>query len=196
MKLVCGLGNPGREYAFSRHNIGYLLIDNLCERFRIRLGGGKGDFLYGKATFAHDNGKEDIVLSKPSLSMNLSGISVLQLVERLNPGMENLLLVLDDVNLPFGKIRLRRQGSHGGHRGLESVIYQLGTDRFPRLRIGIGDAIDSYVLKEYVLEEFSEFERSRLPDVVEQAGGAVLTYLSEPIETAMSKVNGPDPDLS
>lgn len=192
MKLVCGLGNPGREYALSRHNIGYLLIDDLCKRFEKKLKAGRGDFLFAKSTFVHDHGKENVILAKPALSMNLSGISVLQLVERFKPGMEDVLLVLDDVNLPFGKIRLRRKGSHGGHRGLESVIYQLGTDRFPRLRIGIGNAIDSEVIKEYVLQEFSEVERNRLPKIVERAGDAVLAYLSEPIETAMSKVNGPD----
>lgn len=189
MKLICGLGNPGSQYSLSRHNIGYLVIDSLCQKFKAVLKEGKGGFQFAETVFKHDGEEEDVVIVKPTLFMNLSGIPVLQLVEQFRPDLENLLLVLDDVNLPFGRIRLRWKGSYGGHRGLESVIYQLETDRFPRLRIGIGNSIDSEKLKEYVLEEFNEAEKDELPRIVRQASDAVLVYLSNPIEKAMSMVN-------
>lgn len=189
MKLICGLGNPGSEHALTRHNIGYFVIDSLCEKLKMKLREGAGDFLYAKTVFAYDYGKDEVVLSRPTLFMNVSGISVLQLVERFKPDLENLLLVFDDVNLPFGKIRLRQKGSHGGHKGLESVIYQLETDQFPRLRVGIGDSVDHEVLKEYVLQEFNEEEKARLPEIIGRARDAVITYLCQPIEKAITIIN-------
>lgn len=189
MKLICGLGNPGCGYSLSRHNLGYLIIDSLCEKFKLRLKRGRGDFAYAQTQFEHDSKHEEIVFAKPTLFMNLSGIAVSQLVKQFKPDLKDLLLVCDDVNLPFGKIRLRAKGSHGGHRGLESVIYYLGTDQFSRLRVGIGDSVEAELLKDYVLQEFSQVEKEKLPEIIKLARDAVLIYLSEPIEKAMSKVN-------
>lgn len=189
MKLICGLGNPGCGHSFPRHNLGYLVIDSLCEKFKLRLKGGKGDFVYAQMHFEHDSKPEEVVFAKATLFMNLSGIAVSQLVEQFKPDLKDLLLVCDDVNLPFGKIRLRAKGSHGGHRGLESVIYHLGTDQLSRLRIGIGDSVEGEMLKDYVLQEFSKVEKEKLPEIIKLARDAVLIYLSEPIEKAMSKVN-------
>ena len=189
MKLVCGLGNPGREYVRSRHNLGYLVIDYLCRKFKLKLRAGKGNFRYARVGSLPDAHNEEVIFAKATLFMNVSGVAVSELVQHFQADCENLLLVCDDVNLPFGKIRLRKKGSAGGHKGLESVIYHLETEEFPRLRIGVGDAIDGEMLKEYVLQEFNEEEKEHLPEVIERASQAVLVYLCEPIEEAMSKVN-------
>ena len=189
MKLVCGLGNPGREYSFSRHNLGYFVIDDLCRRFGLKLKAGKGDFLHALLRSLPDAEGEPIVFAKPTLFMNSSGFAASQLIEQFKSAPGDLLLICDDTNLPFGKIRLRKSGSHGGHKGLESVIYHLETEEIPRLRIGIGDDVSGEVLKEYVLGEFNEEEKERLPQVVTRAAEAVVIYLSEPLENAMSKVN-------
>jgi PTH1 family peptidyl-tRNA hydrolase len=189
MRLICGLGNPGDQYSYSRHNIGYLVVDSLLCQFGLRLKAGRGDFLYARTTIPGDTKHQEAVLTRPTLHMNLSGVSVSQMMEQFDPDPEELLLVLDDVNLPFGKIRLRSKGSHGGHRGLESVIYQLETDQFARLRVGIGDAASPEVLKEYVLDSFDEQEKAELPQIVDRAREAVLVWSVESIERAMSKVN-------
>ncbi len=191
MKLICGLGNPGNEYAVSRHNIGYLVIDSLLHEFSLKLKAGKGDYLYARTALPGSEPKQEIVLARPTLHMNQSGVSVSQMMEQLNSDLDALLLVLDDVNLPFGKIRLRSKGTHGGHRGLESVIYQLETDQFARLRVGIGDIAEREMLKDYVLDEFDDEERAELPQIVDRAREAVLIYCTETIERAMSRVNGP-----
>lgn len=169
MKLVCGLGNPGLKYKDTRHNIGYLAIDNFVKKSGKKLSG-------------------DIVLLKPQLFMNNSGAALAKSIDRLKVGIEDILIVCDDINLELGVIRFRSGGSAGGHKGLQSIIEELGTEDFNRLRIGIGVAKDT-VLKDYVLSKFETGERKTLKVVLDRASEAVNVWIEEGIEAAMNKFN-------
>ncbi len=171
MKVIAGLGNPGPRYAWTRHNLGFMVVDILAERWGARWVPGKGDYweAFGKA-----------LLVKPTTFMNLSGVALAQVVEDKGVKPEEILVIVDDANLPFGKLRLRSKGSSGGHRGLESVIYHLGTEGFPRLRVGIGPKPQGLPLADFVLSEFTEDEKKHLPQVLEAAARAAEIWLQDP----------------
>ena len=186
-----GLGNPGERYAGTRHNIGFMVLDELAGRLRARFRSGSG-----RAVARGNWRSDDIVLVKPLLYMNESGVPV---AEQLNRKPDEFLVVCDDFALPFGRLRLRPGGSEGGHNGLASIIYRLGTDRFPRLRIGIGTPPDGQGWADYVLEPFTSRERQLLPELIERAADACLMVPSEGIEQAMNRYNPssndqPDPE--
>ena len=184
--LVAGLGNPGKMYRNTRHNLGFMVLDALASRFDASF---KRKWRISSHYSRINYDGHDVVLMKPRTFMNRSGLALLsaQLSFGLDPS--RMMVVVDDVNLPFGTIRLRKKGSDGGHNGLASVIGALGSAEFPRCRIGIGGS-DIEELVDYVLEEFSADEKAQLGDVVEHAANAVLSWVKEGIDGAMNRFNG------
>jgi PTH1 family peptidyl-tRNA hydrolase len=181
MKLVVGLGNPGRQYAGTRHNVGFDVIDCLAAgpgvtAFKERFGG----------LLAEDN-PDGLLLLKPQTFMNLSGRSVRQVVDFFKLPADDLLIVCDDFALPLGKLRIRSKGSHGGHNGLRNIQEHLGSTAYPRLRIGVGgpdaEAID------HVLGKFKPGERATMADAIGRATMAVLTWSKFGLDAAMNRFN-------
>lgn len=185
--LVIGLGNPGREYRFDRHNVGFKVIDNLSEEMDIRLSRVKSKALIGSGQFCGAK----LLLAKPQTFMNLSGDSVFSLVRFYKIPMTNLLISHDDLDLPFGMIRMRASGGAGGQKGLASIIAKFGRNDFPRLRIGIGRPPGKMNPADYVLQDFSKNENEMLNTIITRATEAILVYLQHGIEQAMNKYNGP-----
>ncbi len=195
MKLVVGLGNPGRRYAQTRHNAGFRIVDRFASRHRIELSTAKfrGRFGRGRALGL------DIGILCPETFMNLSGQSVAEALRFLpvEDAARDLLVALDDVDLPFGRLRLRRAGGSGGHKGLDDVLEQLGTRDLPRLRFGVGrpeagacaDTVD------YVLEPFSKQEEAALPALIDAASDAIESCLVDGIDAAMNRHNR-DPEAA
>jgi peptidyl-tRNA hydrolase, PTH1 family len=184
--LLIGLGNPGREYKDSRHNIGFMLIDRLTLRLDAR-----GMKLQSKAIVITTQYEErKIILAKPQTYMNLSGQSVQGLLHFYRIPVENLLIAHDDLDIPFGTIRIRPAGGPGGQRGMASTIEQLGTKDFPRLRLGIGRPPGRMDPKDYVLQDFSKDDLKLLPDVLERASDAALDFVTKGLSAAMNKFNG------
>lgn len=184
--LLVGLGNPGREYRDNRHNIGFMVVDELSAQLGISLTRVQSRSLVGIGI--HEAKK--VILAKPQTYMNLSGQAVAGLARfyKILPGC--LLVIHDDLDLPFGTLRIRPSGGSGGHKGLASIIEQLGTDAFPRMRLGIGRPPRGANPAEYVLQPFSQSEQKILPIFLRNAVEAVKTYLDQDIERAMSRFNG------
>ena len=183
MRIVVGLGNPGREYAATRHNIGFMVINELArrsgaegakKRFRSEIAEGR---LHG----------EKIVLVAPLTYMNLSGHAVREVVSWYHVSREDVLVVFDDMDLPFGQLRLRQSGSAGGHNGLKSIVEQLGGTDIPRLRVGIGRGRSSST--SHVLSKFSPEEEKALPELIAKVADAVELWMIEGVDTAMNAVN-------
>ena len=188
MHIILGLGNPGSEYEGTRHNIGFSVIDTLADQLNVPLRSGKDEYIVG---FAKVN-NISLALAKPLTYMNNSGLALLDIAERYSVEINNLLVVVDDYNLPLGKLRLRTKGSDGGHNGLYSIIYHLQSNEFPRLRIGI--ASDSMPkekdqLADFVLSKFEPNERESVNDVVQRASKAALAAVTESLQTAMNRFN-------
>lgn len=187
MRLVVGLGNPGAKYAGTRHNVGFELLDYLaasplCGPFRAKFQGQVAEL---------NEGIEPVLLLKPETFMNLSGRAVRQVFDFYKLMPEQVLVICDDFNLPLGKLRARAKGSHGGQNGLRNIQECLGTDAYPRLRIGVGqpgpgEAVD------FVLSRFKPGERAVVDDAVARAAQGVLLWLREDLEACMNRVNAPD----
>lgn len=183
--LIVGLGNPGRGYSDTRHNTGFEVVSLLAERWDLGFVGGKGDYLVATGRFADI----PVVLAKPTTYMNQSGFAIQGLVSFYKVEIDRLMVVLDDVNLPLGKIRLREEGSGGGHKGLEHIIYQLAQDDFPRLRVGVGSDDMPENLTGYVLGPFRDEEVPVLEEAIITAADAVEVFLRDGIEEAMNRFN-------
>ena len=183
--LIAGLGNPGKEYQTSRHNIGFMLVSRLAEKFGISFTRVQSKAL---VTSTHYQGKK-VILAKPQTYMNLSGQAVGSLFKFYKIQLNNLLVVYDDVDLPFGRIRIRPSGGSAGQKGMQSIISQLGTQDFPRMRLGIGRPPGSKGAASYVLRDFSGEDADFLPAILDRAVEAVLTYISEDLDTAMNRYN-------
>jgi peptidyl-tRNA hydrolase, PTH1 family len=184
--LLIGLGNPGREYRDNRHNVGFMLIDRLIVRLNAR-----GMKVQSKAivtTATYEDRK--LILAKPQTYMNLSGQSAQGLLNFYKLPMENMLVAHDDLDLPFGTIRIRPGGGPGGQKGMASTIERLGTKDFPRLRIGIGRPPGRMDPAAYVLQDFSRDEMKTLSEVVDRAAEAALTFVVDGLNKAMNKYNG------
>ena len=184
--IVVGLGNPGPEYARTRHNAGFRLVDRLARSWNA------GPWREGpeyRVCWASREGRR-VALFEPMTYMNRSGEALLRFPESAEAGPGAHLVVLDDVALPFGTIRLRTAGSSGGHRGLQSVLECLGTEEVPRLRLGVGGSETGANLADHVLSPFSEAEEKEIDSWLERAEAAVETYLSAGAEEAMSRFNG------
>jgi PTH1 family peptidyl-tRNA hydrolase len=188
MRLVVGLGNPGSRYRLTRHNLGFMVVDELADRWRIAVGGKRHEAETGAGEWAGTR----VVLAKPQTFMNLSGESVAKLrrLYRLEP--HEILAVYDDLDLPFGKIRLRGDGGAGGHNGVASLISVLGKG-FPRLRVGIGRPPGGADPVGYVLEPFSADEQGQLDAVVERAAESVESWLEHGLEATMNIANRRQP---
>lgn len=184
--LIVGLGNPGREYRDSRHNAGFMLIDMIAIRLNAR-----GLKMQSKAivtTAAYEDRK--LILAKPQTYMNLSGQSVQGLIHFYKLPLTNVLIAHDDLDLPFGTIRLRPGGGPGGQKGMASTIEQLGTNGFPRLRIGIGRPPGKMDPSAYVLQDFNREEMKSLSEIIDRAADAALEFVVNGLDKAMNKYNG------
>ena len=188
MFLIVGLGNPGREYVRTRHNAGFLLVEKLAQDWK--LGWTMEKKFSSRLAKTERNGRK-FVLSQPQTFMNLSGEAVRSLADFFRLSPQNILLVVDDADLPLGEIRLRANGSSGGHHGLESVEQHLGTRDFPRLRIGIGRRVDGVrQITNHVLGQFGNDEAELLEKILTRAAEQVECWASEGIAKAMSRFNG------
>ncbi len=184
--LLVGLGNPGREYRDNRHNAGFMTLDRLAVRL-----GARGMRLQSKAivtSAVHEEHK--IILAKPQTFMNLSGQSVQGLLNFYKVPLSNLMVIADDLDLPFGTVRIRASGGAGGQRGMGSIIEHLGSNDFPRLRIGIGRPPGRMDPAAYVLQNFSREDLKLLPEILGHAEEAVLEFVVHGLEAAMNKFNG------
>ena len=185
MRLIVGLGNPDPEYQWTPHNLGFLAVDELANRCSIRVERPEGKALVGRGKIAGEN----VVLAKPQTYMNLSGISVTELLEKYELERKDLLVMWDEVQLPWGVIRIHREGSAGSHNGAKSVISSLGTQEFARLRLGCGPDHPLKGRKEYVLRPMKKPELEIAAQMVGEAGDAVEWILTKGIDAAMNKYN-------
>jgi PTH1 family peptidyl-tRNA hydrolase len=185
MRLVVGLGNPGPEYAWTPHNLGFLAVDELANRSGIRIGRPEGKALVGLGKLAG----EEVVLAKPQTMMNLSGLSVRDLLARYELTPSDLLVLYDDVALPWGMIRIRERGSAGSHNGLKSVIGALGTEEFIRIRLGVQPDHPVGDLAVYVLHPMRKADLEIAAKMIEETAGAVEMILEKGVATAMNRYN-------
>lgn len=185
MLLIAGLGNPGPEYAGTRHNIGFDLVDRLASSLSVRMGPGKGPFHVGRGRHAG----ETVVLLKPTTYMNKSGSALQQALSWYKIDPDRCLVCYDDLDLPLGTVRLRARGSAGGHNGMKDIIRMLGTDEFPRLRIGIGSEFPEGRQVDYVLSRFDSEQQKVVREALERAEDAALYFCREGIEEAMNAYN-------
>ncbi|MCW9134253.1 aminoacyl-tRNA hydrolase [Bacillus paramycoides] len=185
MKLIVGLGNPGREYELTRHNIGFMAIDELAKRWNISLNEQKFKGLFG-AGFV--NG-EKVILLKPLTYMNLSGESIRPLMDYYKIDVEDFIVMYDDLDIPVGKLRLRMKGSAGGHNGVKSTISHLGTQEFQRIRMGIDRPKNGMKVVDYVLGRFTSEETSGVNQSIEKAADACEEWLNKPFLQIMNTFN-------
>jgi len=182
--LVVGLGNPGEKYRLTRHNIGYMVVDQIANKYKCSF---KRRFKYFVAKFNFGHNK--IILIKPTTYMNLSGLAVRKGLKRFKVDLSNLIVISDDLNLPLGKIRLRAKGSAGGQKGLKSIIENLNSEKFPRLRLGIaGDKFISDVV-EHVLSPFGKDEVNKVDQVINEASLCIMHLIEYGISKTMNEFN-------
>ena len=186
MYLIVGLGNPGMEYAATRHNIGFDMITYLCDKYGISLRSREHKALVGKGIIEG----EKVMVAQPQTYMNLSGESVRALMDYYKLDLDKLLIIYDDINLEVGQIRVRPKGSAGGHNGIKNIIAHLGTQEFSRIKIGVGKTPTGGDLVNHVLGRFSKEEDGMFRDVFSLAEEAVLAIMKEGVESAMNRVNG------
>ena len=184
--LIAGLGNPGRNHEHNRHNVGFMLLNRLTLKLNTGFGQVESKSLVAKTTYLG----ERVILIKPQTYMNRSGAAVSSLVHFYKVPLENLLVAYDDVDLPLGTLRLRPLGGSAGQKGMQSIIERLGTDEFPRLRIGTGRPPGRMEAADYVLQGFPTDEADLLTDTLDRAVEAVSTYLKDGLERAMNLYNG------
>ncbi len=185
MRLIVGLGNPGPEYQWTPHNLGFLAVDELANRAGIRVERPEAKALVGLGKLAG----EEIILAKPQTFMNLSGISVRELLEKYQLGPQDLLAMWDEVQLPWGAIRIHAEGSAGSHNGAGSLLSSLGTPAFARLRLGCGPDHPLSSRKEFVLRPMKKPELEIAAEMIANAADAVELLLTKGVEAAMSKFN-------
>ena len=188
--LIVGLGNPGRQYQASRHNIGFMLVSHLAEKLDIAFTRVQSKALVTKSNYQG----RSLILAKPQTYMNLSGQAVSSLVRFYKIQLDNLLVVYDDVDLPYGRIRMRPSGGSAGQKGMQSIIGQLGTQEFPRMRMGVGRPPGSEAAASYVLRDFSGEDADFLPPILDRGVEAVMTYITEDLTTAMNRYNSKTDD--
>ncbi|WP_370295130.1 aminoacyl-tRNA hydrolase [Rossellomorea marisflavi] len=185
MKLIVGLGNPGSRFDQTRHNIGFDIIDALADNLGTPLDQSKFKGVYG----IHRHNGEKIVLLKPLTFMNLSGESIVPLMDYFDIANEDLLVIYDDLDLPVGKIRLRQKGSAGGHNGIKSTIAHLGSQNFNRIRIGIDRPTNGMSVPDYVLGKFSKEDQAELDKVIASSVEACKTWFEKPFIEVMNHFN-------
>lgn len=186
MYIIVGLGNPGKQYAHTRHNVGFDTIDILADKYNISVDIKKHKALCGKGMI----GGQKVVLAKPQTFMNLSGESVRELVDfyKIDPE-EELIVIYDDISLEPGQLRVRPKGSAGGHNGIKNIIAHLGTQVFKRVKVGVGEKPKGYDLADYVLGHFSKEDRMLMEDAFGRAAEAAVCMMNDSMEHAMNHYN-------
>ena len=181
MTVLVGLGNPGRNYSDTKHNFGFWVLDKFAEKRSLKFQAGKGDYLLAK--------KGDLVCIKPTIFMNTIGVSLLDVKQFFKAETENFLVVYDDIDLPLGTLRFRKSGGTGGHKGIESIIYQLQSEDFNRLRMGIATDSDMRPSEKYVLTPFQNREEKLKNEMLEKACEGIDYFLSHDMKKTMNKFN-------
>lgn len=184
MYIIVGLGNPGKKYENTRHNMGFLTVDLLAENHDIKINKIKFKALVGEGKIAG----QKVVLVKPQTYMNLSGESVRQVVDFYKIDSQNLIVIYDDIDIPTGSVRVRRKGSSGTHNGMRNILYQIQTEDFPRIRVGIGSGKKENLIN-YVTGGFTKEEKTLLEDAVTSAAAAAACIVEKGIEKAMNEYN-------
>jgi peptidyl-tRNA hydrolase, PTH1 family len=189
MKLIVGLGNPGRRYRDTRHNVGFAVVDLLAERHGAAFEGAPGEALMARLRTLGAGGT---LIVKPLTFMNLSGHAVSDVAHYFRVELPDILVVADDVSLPLGRLRARPRGSDGGHKGFRSIIGQFGSQEFSRLRVGVGRGDPRRDLADHVLAGFDADERPVIDEAIGRAADASELFVAEGIEAVMNRFNGPD----
>jgi PTH1 family peptidyl-tRNA hydrolase len=184
MKLIVGLGNPGAEYERTRHNVGWMVLDAFAKKFRIDISKHEKNALTGTGRVAGGS----VMVAKPLTYMNLSGDAVRLLSNAYLESSEDLIVVYDDIDLPLAKLRIRPNGSAGTHNGMRSIVQVLGTEKFPRLRVGIG-AAEGGRLRDYVLDDFAADEQPLVDRAIERSVNALLLFARGDLKRAMNEFN-------
>ena len=184
MKVVVGLGNPGRRYAGTRHNVGFAVLERLASSPHV----GRSQERFQALMVELLEGDTKVLLVQPQTFMNLSGRSVRQVMDFYQVALADLLVVCDDINLPLGKLRIRARGTHGGHNGLRDIQSHLGTTDYPRLRIGVGAPAEGQAI-DYVLGRFRPGEREVIEEALDRAAQAVVCWIQRDIQTCMNQYN-------
>lgn len=185
MKLIVGLGNPGKKYELTRHNIGFIVLDYYSKKVNKPISKVKFKSYYNEFFI----GTEKVILLKPQTYMNLSGEAVKSAIQYYDIDMKDVLVIYDDIDVDFGKIRIRKAGSGGSHNGMKNIIYQLLSDEFPRLRVGIGRP-ENHQLVDYVLQRFPKSDWDELREIVIRSSDAIEAFIKDGIDTAMNQYNG------
>ncbi len=183
MKIIVGLGNPGTEYRMSRHNIGFQVLDRIAQMNRISIRTRRFKSLYGTGRI----NSQQVILAKPMTFMNRSGEAVKKTTDFFHLGMEDLVVVHDDLDLPFGRLRFKRRGGDGGHQGVRSIIERMGGNNFLRLKVGVGRPPQGLDSADYVLEVFDRIEQSLLDQILPLASESLKVMLLEGLEKAMNQ---------
>lgn len=185
MKLIVGLGNPGREYVGTRHNIGFGVIARLSDEYHIPLNSKEHKAVCGKGFIEG----EKVILAQPQTFMNLSGESVRSIADYYKIEPEDIIVAYDDIDLEVGQIRVRRKGSAGGHNGIKNIISHLGTNEFPRVKVGVGAKPQGGDLVNHVLGHFSKEDEKKIDEVLDEAVAAVETIVTQDVDVAMNRFN-------
>lgn len=185
MKCFIGLGNPGKEYMYNRHNVGFMAIDKFASVIGVSSYQDKGKYLLADQQYLG----QKVILLKPMTYMNLSGEAVRKVVDYYKLQLADLVVLYDDLDIPFGQLRLRLQGSSGGHNGIKSLIQHLGTEHFSRIRIGISRPQPGVAIADYVLSNFTTQENPLLPDILHRCSQAMSHCVAHPFETTMGIYN-------
>lgn len=185
MKAIIGLGNPGMKYAGTRHNIGFDAVTAIADKYNLSINNKKFKGVYADGHIAG----EKVLLVQPQTYMNLSGECVREVADfyKLNP--DEIIIICDDINLDVGRLRIRKKGSAGGHNGLKNIIAHLGTEEFPRIRVGVGEKTEGWDLADYVLARFDKDSEPVIREALANVVGAVETWISEGIDAAMNRFN-------
>ena len=185
LSLVVGLGNPGAAYAQTRHNAGFMVVDELAGKFDIGFDKRKFDTVFGRGHIE----RQPVVLAKPMAFMNRSGPPVRSLADFFKISSEAMLVIHDDIDLAFGRLKIKEKGGHGGHNGIRSLIDAFGTDNFVRLRIGVGRSGNNMSVSDHVLSRFTAQENESLAQIITMARDAVITVLCEGTKAGMNQFN-------
>ena len=183
--IIAGLGNPDRKYENTRHNAGFLTIDALADKCGVRVDRIK----YKSLCAAAEVGGKKVLLMKPSTYMNNSGLAVKEAMSFFKIPPEKTIIMMDDISLDVGKMRIRRKGSDGGHNGIKNIIYLTGSDQFPRIKIGVGKKPEKWDLADWVLSDFTDSEKKLLDEVIQKACDAAALMTAGEIDKAMNQFN-------
>ena len=181
MTVLVGLGNPGRKYSETKHNFGFWIVDKFAEKQSLAFQSGKGDYLVAKST--------ELACIKPTTYMNNSGIAVAEYCKYFQNSIEDLLVIYDDIDLPLGVLRFRSNGGAGGHLGVESIIYQMGSEDLCRLKMGISIGEVAEPAEQYVLSSFHKEHKANIEEMIEKACDSIEYYLAHNIDETMNKFN-------